>query len=416
LSVGLQLIRALIETHARTEFRQVGPDLMVSDELPAWEFVSSYYRRHGQLPTVGTLGENGLRLPVAPEPPAYYIERCRSRAIYNTIVSEQPELARAMMERNMAGAVEVLQRMNTSAGRFQAVQDVHTMGEMIDEVLEQYQVAHRNPGRQGVTLGWGYLDEVTGGAEGGDVVTFVARPGMGKSYLLTSIARQAWLEGNNVLFVTMEMTGPQIARRMLGLHSGINPDYIRRGQLSTYTEGVMHQAAEGLRGGPPFHMLSGSFDKSVPIVDAAIQEFAPDLVVIDASYLMQPASGKNGRRSQWEIISDVGSEIKQMAMARNRPVIQSVQFNREAGRTKEVDLIHIGGSDAVGQISTIAIAIQKGDAPHETTRRKLKVMKNREGDGGAEMQINFLFDPPDFSFIADETDDAQDPTADEWEV
>jgi replicative DNA helicase len=389
---------------------------MVSNELPAWDFISAYYRRHGQLPSVNTMVEHGLRLPPAPEPPAYYIERCRSRAIYNTIISEQPELARAMTDRNMGAAIEVLQRMNTSAGRFQAVQDVHTMGEMIDEVLEQYTAAHRNPGRQGITLGWPFLDEMTGGAEGGDVITFVARPGMGKSYILTSIARQAWIEGNNVLFVTMEMTGPQIARRMLGLHAGINPDYIRRGQLSTFSEGVMYEAAEMLRGGAPFHMLSGSFDKSVPVVDAAIQEFAPDLVVIDASYLMKPASGTNGRRSQWEMISDVGSEIKQMAMARNRPVVQSVQFNREAGKTKDVDLIHIGGSDAVGQISTVAIAIQKGDAPHENTRRKLKIMKNREGEGGSEMQINFLFDPPDFSFIADEEEDVQNPDADEWEV
>jgi replicative DNA helicase len=406
----------MIETHARTEFRQCGPAIFVSNEVPAWEFVSVYYRRHGQLPTVATMQENGHRLPAAPEPPTYYIERCRDRAIYNTIVAEQPELARAMQSRNMTEAVSVLQRISTSAGRFQVAQDVATMGELIDEVLAQYDTAHRNPGRQGVTLGWNYLDEVTGGAEGGDVITFVARPGMGKSYLLTNIARQAWLEGNNVLFVTMEMTGPQIARRMLGLHAGINPDYIRRGQLSVFTEGVMHQASEDLHGGAPFHMLSGSFNKSVPIVDAAIQEFAPDVVIIDASYLMQPSGGKGGKKSTWEVLSEVGQEIKEMAMARSRPVIQSVQFNREAGKTKDVDLIHIGGSDAVGQISTIAIAIQKGEAPHENTRRKLKVMKNREGEGGSELQINFLFDPPDFSFIPEEEGTNQNQDGDEWEV
>jgi replicative DNA helicase len=248
------------------------------------------------------------------------------------------------------------------------------------------------------------------------VITFVARPGMGKSYLLTSIARTAWLEGQNVLFVTMEMTGPQIARRMLGIHAGINPDYIRRGQVSTFSEGIMHQAAQDLRGGAPFHMLSGSFNKSVPVVDAAIQEFGPDIVIIDASYLMQPSGGGSNRKS-FEVLSDVGKEIKEMAMSRGRPVVQSVQFNREAGKTKDVDLIHIGGTDTVGQISTIAIAIQKGDAPHEATRRKLKIMKNREGDGGAEMQINFLFNPPDFSFIPDENaGEAQNPDSDEWVI
>lgn len=416
MSVGLQLIRSLIETQNRADYRQVGVELFVSNELPAWEFISAYYRRHGRLPTYQTVRENGITLPAGNEPASYYIERCRDRAIFNTIVTEQGELSRSMQSRDMTAAVSIIQRMAQSAGRLQATQDVATMAEMIDIVMEQYDAAHRNPGRQGITLGWNYLDEVTGGAEPGDVITFVARPGMGKSYILTNMARTAWLEGQNVLFVTMEMTGPQIARRMLGIHAGINPDYIRRGQVSTFAENVMHQAAQDLRGGAPFHMLSGSFNKSVPVVDAAIQEFGPDIVIIDASYLMQPASG-GSHRKQFEILSDVGKEIKEMAMARARPVVQSVQFNREAGKTKDVDLIHIGGTDVVGQISTIAIAIQKGDAPHENTRRKLKVMKNREGDGGAEMQINFLFNPPDFSFIPEEgAEEAQNPDADEWAI
>lgn len=303
----------------------------------------------------------------------------------------------------MQAALEVLQRTVYTASRFESQRDVATLGETMQQVVDDYHEAHRNPGRQGVTLGWDYLDEITGGAEPGDVITFVARPGMGKSWSMIHCAREAWRAGNSVLFVTMEMTAPQIARRFLGLESSINPDFIRRGQLSQHAEEMVLQRATDVSTGAPFHLLSGGFEKSVPLVDAAVQEFSPDIVFIDASYLMTPA-GPRGKRAQWELLTDVGKEVKEMAMNRRKPVVQSVQFNREAKRQKEVDLAHIGGSDAIGQISTIAIAIREGESPNEHTERRYKVMKNREGDVG-EFRTRFLFNPPNFSYIPPDTDE-----------
>jgi replicative DNA helicase len=404
MSIGLQLLRSLIENGSRTEFRQLSEVLFVAEEIPAYEFVTAFYRRHGQLPTVGACQENRIMLPTAPNPPGYYMDRLRNRAVFNVIAAQQRELAPAMQGRNMEDAVRIIQEMSYAVGRFETQRDVITLAEAAEGVLEEYRHAHANPGRQGVTLGWNYLDEITNGAEPGDIVTFVARPGMGKSWLMTHCAHQAWHSGASVLFVTMEMTAQQITRRFLGLDAGINPNYLRRGQLSRHAESAIYERAESFQSGAPFHLVSGSFEKSVPMVDAAVQEFAPDVVFIDASYLMSP-SGPRGKSAQWELLTRVGTEIKAMAMARQKPIVQSVQFNREAKKTRNVGVEHVGGSDVVGQISSIAIGVQEGDSPNERTTRKLTVMKNREGDSSGDFQVRFLFDPPNFAHIP--TDDQE---------
>jgi replicative DNA helicase len=395
VSHGLSLLRSIIDAQARAEFRHVHANLFTPTELPAFEFVGRFYRQYGVFPSPQACLEAGFILPQVDNPVGYYMERITTRATYNAIVQEQPNLAAAMQGRNMAEAVAILHRTIRSVGAFQTQQDVATLHEVATAVMEDYEHAHRHPGMQGLTLAWGPLDEITGGVEPGDVVTFAARPGMGKSWLLLYMAYRAWLLGNSILFVSMEMTAKQIARRILSLHAGVIPDAIRQGRLSDWGRNLVYQQLESMLTGAPFHILSGSFDKSVPLVDAAIQEFSPTGVYIDASYLMDPAE-KNGQFKANEIASSVVKEVKQMAMSRERGIVQTVQFNREAEKSKSRGTAHLTGTDALGQITTIGVGIKEGTAPNETSSRILNVFKNREGEDQYSFGIDFLFRPPSF--------------------
>lgn len=411
MSVGLQLLRSLVENGSRSEFRNLSEVLFVGDETPVYEFVSTHYRRHGQLPSVEALVENGFVLPRSTEPPSYYLDRARNRAIFNTINAQNSDLGEAMRDRDMARAVEILRATTYSVNRYEAVNDIAALHEVATSVMEDYEIAARTTA-QGITLGWSYLDAITSGAEGGDVITLVARPGMGKSWLIAYMASQAWRAGASVLFVSMEMTDRQIARRMIGLHAGFNPDFIRRGQLSFHARDAAYTTIREMEGGAPFHMMRGSFDKSVASVDAAIQQFSPDIVYIDASYLMSP-SGSKGYKKPNELLADVGREVKETALARNKPIVQTVQFNREQRKSKgKPDLIHIGGTDIIGQTSTIAIGVQAGEGNNKHTTRKLSLMKSRESSDDVEFTTEFKFAPPTFSWIPEPNaeDDDGEPT------
>jgi hypothetical protein len=89
-------------------------------------------------------------------------------------------------------------------------------------------------------------------------------------------------------------------------------------------------------------------------------------------------------------------------MARHKPFVQTVQFNREAEKAEERTLAHIGGTDVVGQISTVVVGVQPGPMPSPEASRLLSILKNRENPLG-EFHTNFLFDPPNFNYRPPET-------------
>jgi replicative DNA helicase len=98
-------------------------------------------------------------------------------------------------------------------------------------------------------------------------------------------------------------------------------------------------------------------------------------------------------------IAAIGEELKHLAISRNIPIIQTVQFNREAEKNKKFGLETIAGSDAISQLGSIILAMGQADDPYKDVRRKIEIIKNREG-GLCEFEINYRFSPPDFTEIS----------------
>lgn len=416
MSMGLSLIRAIAETGSRHSMRGLDERMFTPDERGAFNWVSDYYRRFGQVPTMALLMEAGFNLPPANGTVDFYIDRLRQRGVYNTIVAEQPNLTNAMQVRDMEAAQATLRRMLAETSHFQNASDVTTLREAAEQVEADFEIASRHPGMRGITFGWDYLDDLTLGAQPGDVVTFVARPAMGKSYTIIRCANSAYRAGHSCLFVSMEMTTLQTARRSLAMMAGINPDLIRRGQLSHWGRDRFHEIVQAVEHGPQFHLLSGSLKKSARDVDALIQELNPAVVYIDASYLLHPESKMRGK-ARWENLAEVGEEIKTMALRRNVPIIQTVQFNREVKKGKELDLAQIGGTDVIGQVSSIVIGLKEGQPPHERTRRQYEVLKNRDGDVGI-FTTNYLFNPFNMDYVTAGEEEGQQaaPVNVDWMV
>jgi replicative DNA helicase len=274
-------------------------------------------------------------------------------------------------------------------------------------VIGDYVEASQHTGLRGVTWGWEFVDELTLGQTPGDVSVIAARPGMGKSWTMAFLAVAAWQAGHSVLFVTMEMTVLQMARRIFGLLCGVNPTVMRRGMADQWTEPLFQNIVELAGAGAPFHFVSGDINKSVIDVENFALETAPDIVFIDAAYLLDPAD-KKGRYAKHEVLQEVLKGIKQIAMNRNIPVTISVQYNREAKKSG-TGLENISGSDYIGQLASNVLSISEGQPPYQRTRRRYKMVKVRDGEGGHEFDTNFLINPPNFDFIDEVREPGEGP-------
>jgi replicative DNA helicase len=295
----------------------------------------------------------------------------------------------------MDRAREVIANLRLTTRLITNATDVRTLGEAANIVLAEYENAHLNPGLSGVPSGLPSLDKSTGGYQAGDLVTYVARPASGKTYVLLGQAKHAWESAFSVLLVTMEMTVSQITRRMVAMAAGINPDFIRTGRLSYYANRRFVRTVEEFRSTDRFHIYSGGKRKRPSDVEILIQEYRPDIVYVDGMHLMNPDDSRASQRN--ERVSSIMDSLNQLTIDHTIPIICTTHLNRAAGtKGKAASLETVAYSDAIGTHSSLVLSVSDGLPPHQKDQRILKFIKGREGETGS-ITTNFCFRPMNYS-------------------
>ncbi len=397
MSDGLKLLASIVDTASVHLLRENDRSLFLNDELVLYDFLSSHYRRYGQLPAIATVEEElGIDMPVANEVPEFYVQKVNDRKMYGLVRVQYQALKDAMRENDMVAVRAVIDDMKTATRVVRSAGDVRTIREGAEEVIRRYEQARLNPGVTGVPTGWPTMDDDTGGYQPADLVSFIARPAMGKTFLMLRQALSAWEMGYSVLVVTMEMSIEQITRRSIAMGAGINPKYMRKGMLSRYAERRLRDYVGNMAGSRRYRMFSGGLKKKVVDVELLVHEFQPDIVFIDGVYLMQSErTARGGNRT--DTASSVFDELKQLTLAVDRPVIVTSQYSRQAGKKgKDGSLENVAYTDAISTHSSLVISIGEGPAPRQTSQRTLSYLKGREGES-APLVVDYVFSPMRFS-------------------
>jgi len=382
MSDGLKLLSLIIEHSSADTLRDLDSSVLVEEELEVYRFIRSHYRRYGRMPALATVEEDtGIDIPEAEEDAEYYKKKVYDRDTYNRLRGHYNSLKESLRSYDMDSAREIVDDMRVVT-RVRAVDNsLLTIGEASTAVMQRYEFAHANPGLSGVPSGWASFDAITGGYQGGDLVVYVARPEMGKTNALLYNAYQAYMAGKSVLVISMEMVLVQMARRIMGFATGIDPKLITHGALSTYARRRLEAAVGEVAGADGFHLYSGGTKKKSGDVEILIQELQPDAVYIDGLYFMVPDSYKGMNKA--ERVDQVTTDLKAMAMDSDRPIIATSQLNRMSGRKgKEGSLETIAYSDAISTHASIVVKLTEGVAGHETDTRQLEIIKGREGETG----------------------------------
>lgn len=416
---GIELLASICEHGSTEELHNLTDEHFVDEEeVELYNFIKHHYRRNGRLPLVDTLVENhSFDIPLIPEPLQYYKDQLEDRYIYQQAHPVFNELHPLLGNGDYAAAQEVAARLARTLSVSLPERRVLDTGTLMQDVLDEYQQHHQRPGHSGVTTGWSYLDQETGGYQNGDLVVWVARPAMGKTWLLLHQTHAAWLDGRSALFVSMEMTLKQVGRRFGAYHAGVDPDAVRKGTLSRWGEQRFTQALRDLGNANSLNWFAGGMSKTSEQVDMLIQEYGPDIIYIDGIYLMQPANA-HARMGRYERAAYMVDELKTIALKHDRPVVVTTQFGRDAGSGgKKGTVENIGYTDAFGTHASLILGVKGGKRVHvpEISRtlsngekevlrearddypyREIELLKGREGESGS-YGCNFSFGPTNFS-------------------
>jgi replicative DNA helicase len=267
-------------------------------------------------------------------------------------------------------------------------------------------------GATGVPFPWSKLNIETLGMWPEDLILFVARTSVGKTWALILTGLHAWEKGYKVLFVTTEMRVLAVQQRLMAMKLKLPYEMFRKGMLHPNDEKALEEAIEELEGKEGFDIIGGDFDFRLESVDAAIEDSDPALTLVDGAYLLE-APGRN----RTEKAAYVFNALKRSAKRHQIPIVVTTQFNRSAKKSKADSnaLENIGLTDVAGWNADMAFALYQTKDQKQGKKLGVKPMKTREAVI-RKFEVNWDLDLMNFTDIAgggdaDETgiDDDEDP-------
>ncbi|MCI5851370.1 MAG: replicative DNA helicase [Sutterellaceae bacterium] len=186
----------------------------------------------------------------------------------------------------------------------------------------------------GIPTGFVDLDRQTAGMQPGDLIIIAGRPSMGKTALAMNIAEHVAMAGDNswpVAVFSMEMSGEQLAMRLICSHGRLDAQKVRKGRLDDdgdwdrFTNAVadMEKAPLFIDDTPALSVTSLRSRARRLMA----QQGQLGLIVVD--YLQLMAGSSRGREENRATeISEISRGLKSLAKELRVPVIALSQLNR----------------------------------------------------------------------------------------
>ena len=373
----------------------------------AWDFAVGYWRESGfrNAPSVEAI-QSKVRHIVIGEPdesPVWvaqemkraYAGRLASKAILEASrqVSDDPMQAVATLSDTMWGIRRRTQERRNQSNLVDSIEDRRR------RYAERAKAAEN--GVIGESLGFDEVDDLTGGIRGGELVTLVAGPKVGKTWMMLQVARRCIERGHTCVVFTLEMDVSQIEDRFDAVLSGVSYARLDAGRLSTkeMRQLMDTQDRESELGDIRFIKL-GIGERTVENMVRIARDERADLVIIDQLSFIETSRQFASRADQ---VSSIILELK-AAISQDEddmlPVLLLAQFNRAgASAGDKADISSIGLSSEVERTSDALISLSQTDEERANNVLKMIILASRRYDLGRFLIHRELVERTDISMV-----------------
>ena len=296
-----------------------------------------------------------------------------ARILYQKYI--QRELIRVstdIQERAFDESVDVEDLLNSSEQAiFEIAQgsikrDIQPISILIKEAYDNIlSASKRENNLNGVPSGFTRLDAITAGWQPTDLIIIAARPSMGKTAFVLSMARNMAIDHACAVAVfSLEMSARQLVTRMIVSETELESDKIRSGKLETYEWKQLDSKIDSLVQAPIY--IDDTPALSVFEFRAKcrrlVQQFGIRIAIIDYLQLMAWTGDTKGNREQE--VANISRSLKAIAKELDIPVIALSQLNRSVeGRSgiqgKRPHLADLRESGAIEQDADIVAFIHR---------------------------------------------------------
>ncbi len=227
---------------------------------------------------------------------------------------------------------------------------------LVQQSITKIQEISTKEGMSGLATGFSKLDALTSGWQPSDLIIIAARPGMGKTAFVISMAKNMAIDFNHAVAIfSLEMSSVQLITRMISSETGLTSEKLRKGNLQPHEWEQLNVKVKKLSDAPIFiddTPALSIFDLRAK-ARRLVSQHDVKILVIDYLQLMT-AGGAGGNREQE--ISSISRNLKALGKELNIPVIALSQLSRSVetrGGSKRPLLSDLRESGAIEQDADI---------------------------------------------------------------
>jgi len=263
-----------------------------------------------------------------------------------------------------------------------------SLGVYVNEVAEEsIAISEGKAKRDVIKTGMDMFDAVTDGLSPADLIIIAAQPSVGKSAFSLWVSKLVAEQNHPVLFVSLEMSGKQIATRLLAAETGIMYTRIQDGKLGKLERDSINDAKRKL------DMLPFTIDDRAGQSIADIRTKARreqvrsglSLLVVDYLQIATPTPDDVGE------IARISTGLKSIAKDLSIPVIALSQMSRNIQHrdSKEPVLADLKQSSQIEQDADLVGFLVRSPDGRKVNDLLFTVKKHRNGPLG---EATFIFD------------------------
>ena len=265
--------------------------------------------------------------------------------------------------------------------------------------------------RYAIELPYPSLQRYTGGIRAGNLWYVAGRPSQGKSAHLGAINKKAVLDGNRVLFYSLEMSEEEVRARFHAslAHEMGYPSLTltelrdRHVDVAVYRRfiGELAERLDACGGVLDVHTPADG-PVSPSVVAARASEYA--MTTIDYVGLMTQDGGGHAI-DDWRVMAKISNQLKSIALShKDSRLLCAAQINRDGETgTAPPKVKNLSQSDALGQDGDVVLTMRA--KPHDVATH-FSLEKNRHGTSGVHFYTTF--DPNTGTYVEVSGDHAED--------
>lgn len=369
-------------------------------------FVLNKYKENGSV-NIGDLVTQFPNLPQVDlggvsEDVEFLIYRIKESFIYN----EMKTVIDTANEKFGDDGIQYLDYIEEHIARLRELVPIHGDYEIFSHIKDRYNSyvdACNNP-KVFIPTGFPEIDALIGGwSKTGELASFLARMGMGKTWVLIKSCLAAWEAGFKCGFLSIEMGADNIGLRMDSMLSGLSNSALRKGEAVDMTIYDKYVADFSTKRG--IHVRSKrDFGGHITPNKLAnwIRTEKLDAVYLDGIGYVESERVNARFKTDASMTTDISEDLMSISVDEHCPIVLTQQANRGgADRSANPGLETARGSDGVNINASFVASLAYPDVEKRDVLR-LEVLKSRYGKTGAKLDYKWNPDVGIVSFLGND--------------